>query len=97
MGRKKEELPTLYFILNKSNAVGLNTYLFLYPKPWLKAMLEKDDSLCEKLLSALNASSKKVIEQQTRVYSGGLQKLEPNELKNLPIFQLPDVIIEKYK
>lgn len=97
MGRKKEELPTLYFILNKSNAVGLNTYLFLYPKPWLKAMLEKDASLCEKLLSALNASSKKVLEQQTRVYSGGLQKLEPNELKNLPISLLPDVIIEKYK
>ena len=97
MGRKKEELPTLYFILNKSNAVGLNTYLFLYPKPWLKAMLEKDDSLCEKLLSALNSSSKKVIEQQTRVYSGGLQKLEPNELKNLPISHLPEAIIEEYK
>ena len=97
MGRKKEELPTLYFILNKSNAVGLNTYLFLYPKPWLKALLEKEDYLCEKLLSALNSSSKKVIEQQTRVYSGGLQKLEPNELKNLPISHLPEAIIEEYK
>ena len=97
MGRKKENLPSLYFILNKSKAVALNTYILLYPKQWLKELLDEDDSLCEKLLEALNYSAKKEIEQQTRVYSGGLQKLEPNELKELLLYQLPNAIIQKYK
>lgn len=97
MGRKKETLPSLYFILNKSKAVALNTYILLYPKQWLAELLEKDNNLCEKLLIALNYSSEKEIDQQTRVYSGGLQKLEPNELKELLVYQLPDIIIKTYK
>ena len=97
MGRKKENLPSLYFILNKSKATALNTYILLYPKQWLAELLKNDDNLCEKLLEALNYSSKKVIEQQTRVYSGGLQKLEPNELKELMVYQLPKEIMKEYK
>lgn len=97
MGRNKKELPPLYFILNNSKAIALNTYLLLYPKPWLTGVLENDNLLRTKLLLALNKSAKKVIAGQTRVYSGGLQKLEPNELKNLPIIELPSKIIEVYK
>lgn len=97
MGRKKTDLPSLYFILNESKAIALNTYLLLYPKPWLKELLESDPTLSGRLLVSLNKSSEKVIEQQTRVYSGGLQKLEPNELKELPISDLPEEIISSYK
>lgn len=97
MGRNKKDLPPLYFLLNQSNAVALNTYLLLYPKPWLMEIIGNNELLCEKLLSALNDSAKKIIAQQTRVYSGGLQKLEPNELKNSPIAELPNEIVEAYK
>lgn len=97
MGRNKKDLPPLYFILNQSEAVALNTYLLLYPKPWLMEIIGNNKELCKKLLSALNNSAQKIITQQTRVYSGGLQKLEPNELKSLPIAELPNEIIEAYK
>lgn len=96
MGRNKKDLPPLYFILNQSEAVALNTYLLLYPKPWLMEVIGNSNELCKKLLSALNNSAQKIITQQTRVYSGGLQKLEPNELKSLPIAELPSEIIEAY-
>ena len=97
MGRNKKGLPPLYFLLNQSDAVALNTYLLLYPKPWLMDVLKGNESLCRKLLSALNDSAEKIIAQQTRIYSGGLQKIEPNELKNLPISMLPNEIVEAYK
>ena len=97
MGRNKKDLPPLYFLLNQSDAVALNTYLLLYPKPWLMDIIGNNELLCKKLLSALNDSAKKIIAQQTRVYSGGLQKLEPNELKNSPIAELPNEIVEAYK
>lgn len=97
MGRNKKDLPPLYFLLNQSEAVALNTYLLLYPKSWLMKIIENNELLCKKLLSALNHSAKKIIAQQTRVYSGGLQKLEPNELKNSPIAELPSEIIDAYK
>lgn len=97
MGRRKTNLPPLYFLLNKSKAIALNTYLLLYPKAWLRDAIRKDDSLCEELLSSLNKSAEKIISQQTRVYSGGLQKVEPNELKDMLITELPCKIIEAYK
>lgn len=97
MGRNKKDLPPLYFLLNQSNAVALNTYLLLYPKPWLMELIGNNEVLCKRLLSALNDSAEKILVQQTRIYSGGLQKLEPNELKKALIAELPNEIIEAYK
>jgi|GEM_PF-265252 len=96
MGRNKENLPPLYFVLNKSNAVALNTYLLLYPRDWLMDLINKDHSLYEKLLFALNNSAAKLIAQQTRIYSGGLHKLEPGELKRLPITGFPVEMINMF-
>lgn len=97
MGRNKKNLPPLYFVLNKSQAVALNTYILLYPKPWLKEILDSDEELYKNLLSSLNNSASNSLKQQTRVYSGGLQKLEPNELKELPITAIPEVILQRYR
>lgn len=96
MGRNKDDSSPLYFILNKSNAVALNTYILLYPREWLMNLLNENDSLYEKILSALNKSAEKVIVQQTRIYSGGLHKLEPGELKGLPAVDLPDEILKAF-
>ena len=97
MGREKTDLPPLYFILNQSKAVALNTYILLYPKPWLATLLESDQVLCEKLLEYLNHIAESVIAHRTRGYSGGLQKIEPNELKNVPLANLPQKISEAFK
>ena len=92
MGRKKEELPALYFIYNKSKALALNTYLLLYPKPWLHELLKGNDALCRDLLRSLNESAQEIIMKQTRIYAGGLHKLEPNELKRIVVINLPKPI-----
>ncbi len=93
MGRQKEGTSPLYFLMNKSKAVALNTYILLYPKQWLLDIVASDETICNQLLIALNNSAQKTIKRQTRIYSGGLQKLEPNELKNIEIVGLPDRII----
>jgi hypothetical protein len=93
MGRDKKNLPPLYFILNKSKAIALNTYLLLYPRDWLRSLLEENNFLYKNILAALNKSAEKIIAQQTRIYSGGLQKLEPGELRGLPIVDLPNEIV----
>lgn len=93
MGRNKKDLPPLYFIFNKSNALALNTYILLYPRNWLERLIKESPSLSGRILSALNCSAEHTISQRTRVYSGGLQKLEPGELKKLPIVGLPEEVV----
>ncbi len=97
MGRNKSDMPALYFLLNKSKATALNTYLLLYPRKWLEKLLDDNELLYEMILNALNQSAKEIITTQTRIYSGGLQKLEPGELKGLPIVGLPKEILNAYK
>lgn len=97
MGRDKKDLPPLYFLLNRSNAIALNTYLLLYPKEWLSELLEKNIGLDEQLLKSLNFSAYKFISNNARVYSGDLKKLEPNELRKLPVSDLPKLIYDHIK
>lgn len=96
MGRDKAGLPPLYFVLNLSKAVALNTYILLYPKPWLAPLLEDNQTLCEELLKSLNHTAESIIAHRTRGYSGGLQKMEPNELKNVPLTDLPPKVNEAF-
>ena len=96
MGRTKKDRPALYFILNKSNALALNTYLLLYPKRWLGDLIKNNPELANEVLESLNKSAE-LIEQQARIYSGGLQKLEPGELKKLPIVNFPANLLEAYE
>lgn len=88
MGRNKMNLPPLYFIWNKSEGIALNTYLLLYPKRWLLSKLDDNPMLYEVIFKALNQSADIIISDRTRIYSGGLKKIEPNELCKLPIIGL---------
>jgi hypothetical protein len=96
MGRNKSNLPPLYFIQNKSRAIALNTYLLLYPKKWLADLLTSDQTLYNKIIDILNDSAKKNISNQTRVYAGGLQKIEPGDLRKLLLVNLPEKVIVAY-
>ncbi len=95
MGRDKDDKPPLYFLLNRTKAIALNTYLCLYPKDWLQKILDKDRNLQVDLLNVLNLNAKYIVANQTRVYSGTFQKIEPNVLKQLMVIGLPQQIKEE--
>lgn len=72
------------FILNHSRATAANVYLMLYPKELLARALEDDPNLKRQLWGFLNAICPQTMLGGGRVYGGGLHKLEPKELANVP-------------
>jgi adenine-specific DNA-methyltransferase len=76
------------FILNRSQATAANVYLMMYPTPVLAHALENDATLLDRVWSALNDITADELLGEGRVYGGGLHKLEPKELANVPVPQL---------
>jgi len=72
------------FILNGSRATVANVYLALYPTPFMARELARDSTLLRKVWRALNQLPPEVLLGEGRVYGGGLHKLEPRELGNVP-------------
>lgn len=72
------------FILNRSKATAANVYLLLYPKPALAAVLECDHDLQRAVWRALSSISGNLLAGEGRIYGGGLHKMEPRELANVP-------------
>jgi adenine-specific DNA-methyltransferase len=85
MGRSdKNGKKSFRFILNHSKAIVANSYLILYPKPEVEAVIAKDPEMVTIFFAALNAITEKVMIDEGRVYGGGMHKLEPKELANVP-------------
>ncbi len=80
------------FILNRSNAVVANSYLNLYPKPMLARKLEREPQLKETIWRALNQLQPASMVAEGRVYGGGLHKMEPKELAEVPVPNLADLL-----
>jgi adenine-specific DNA-methyltransferase len=72
------------FILNESAATAANVYLLLYPNPTLARTLALDPPLARKVWRFLNDIPEEKLLGEGRVYGGGLHKLEPKELANVP-------------
>lgn len=89
------------FILNASCATVANSYLALYPKPLLSRAINSDPALLRKIWITLNSLPVNIILGESRVYGGGLHKLEPRELGNVPAYfiseMLPQNTLEKPK
>lgn len=86
------------FILNRSQAIATNVYLYIYPRPFLKKLLEESPDRAEWLHQMLNQLSSETLIQNGRTYGGGLHKLEPKELAEMPLPELPDWLrIDKEK
>jgi adenine-specific DNA-methyltransferase len=68
------------FILNKSQAVVLNNYLGIHPKPFLRDQIERDPSLLDKVHQSLIEISSEALAAEGRMYGHGLLKLEPSDL-----------------
>ena len=80
---KKSGRP-LRFILNHSRATAANVYLMLYPRePFERALLDSPE-LKRRVWEYLNQIGTQAMLGEGRVYGGGLYKLEPKELGNVP-------------
>ncbi len=72
------------FILNHSKATAANVYLMLYPRePFERALLGSPE-LKRRTWEHLNRICPQAMLGEGRVYGGGLHKLEPKELGNVP-------------
>ena len=85
MGRPtRKKAGAFRFILNWSSATAANVYLLLYPRPALAALLNSCPELHRAVWKALSSIPAEVLSREGRTYGGGLQKLEPRELGNVP-------------
>jgi hypothetical protein len=73
----------------------------LYPKPFLQMALKEKPALATTIWQALNQISTTILTGEGRVYGGGLHKLEPKELGNVPagsiLAALEDVVPRRTK
>jgi hypothetical protein len=85
MGRPSAKSETPFrFILNHSQATAANVYLMLYPKPRLAGLLRDTPGLPKAIWEALSSLTSECLIGSGRTYGGGLHKLEPTELANIP-------------
>ena len=80
MSRSKDG-KAFRFIRNHSDAIATNSYLLLYPKKGIHLEPKELNAIWE-YLSGLDEDT---LLAEGRVYGGGLHKLEPKELGNIPI------------
>ena len=76
------------FVLNRSKAIVSNSYLILYPKPCLEKKITQAPEIVEYLIEALNRITDKAMLEEGRVYGGGMHKMEPKELANVPAMEV---------
>ena len=96
MGRPtKTSNSPFRFILNESNATASNVYLMLYPKGKLKLALERDSNLRQAVWHGLASIGPDVLTSEGRLYGGGLHKMEPKELANVPALFVDNLLSEK--
>ncbi len=84
MGRDLKRGRPIRFILNRSQATAANVYLMLYPKPILVRAFERDPEIAREVWAYLNSIDMPSLLGEGRVYGGGLYKMEPKELSNVP-------------
>ena len=84
MGRTRNGKHPFRFIWNRSHATAHNVYLMLYPKAPLLTALESHPELEERVFSALQRITPSQLVSEGRVYGGGLHKVEPKELAQIP-------------
>jgi adenine-specific DNA-methyltransferase len=92
MGREKSNGNPFRFFWNQSRATAANVYLLLYPKGEMKAALAARPDLYPIVFSHLQSLTGEHLIKEGRVYGGGLHKMEPKELANLPADGLARII-----
>ena len=96
--RDKKNGRPFRFILNESKATAANVYLLLYPKPFIQDALTRRPALARGIWQFLDSIRPDDLLDEGRVYGGGLHKLEPKELANVPaseIIELADIRVDQ--
>jgi hypothetical protein len=83
MGRSRNGKHPFRFIWNRSQATAHNVYLMLYPTGPLRAALKAHPELHVDVFEALQRITPSLL-SEGRVYGGGLHKVEPKELAQIP-------------
>jgi predicted RNA methylase len=93
MGRNMEKRTKPFrFLLNRSQATAANVYLLLYPKPALANALKGDPKLARRVWEFLDGIDAATLLGEGRVYGGGLYKMEPRELANVPADAIAEML-----
>lgn len=92
IGRSDHNGRPFRFLLNNSKATATNVYLCLYPEPLLANHLRAQPEALRLLWKALNEIRRETLLGNGRVYGGGMHKLEPKELANVPADDLAAIV-----
>lgn len=80
------------FIRNRSKATAANVYLLMYPKGVLLAAMQSQPELVDRIWTMLRRLDARTLIDEGRVYGGGLHKLEPRELANVPADEIAALV-----
>jgi len=84
------------FILNHSKATVANVWLAMYPTPVMQQAIQVKPDILRQIWQTLNSIDPEQLLGEGRVYGGGLHKLEPKELGNVPVPELMLVLPLQY-
>jgi hypothetical protein len=85
MGRANNGKHPIRFLWNRSEATAHNVYLMLYPQARLRDALNAQPDLQSSVFEALKRIDPSQVLSEGRVYGGGLHKVEPKELAQIPV------------
>lgn len=94
--RTRQACPIRFFV-NFSSALVTNVFLNLYPSPELQAIIGGRRERMLEFANALNAIPAEAMMLAGRAYGGGLHKIEPKELREVPLASVPEWLSEGLK